>query len=426
MQFSPQQEVALKEIKNWYANSSRQPFVLNGYAGTGKTTIAKYMPEIIGAQSQEEIIYVAYTGKAALQLQKKGCVGATTAHKLLYMPLGKNKQRLRELTKLYEEALMTDPHERKDITKDLKRSMKEQRKLVDGVEFINAPDEERVKQAKIIIVDESSMVDQQIHEDLLALDLPIIYCGDPFQLPPVKGNSPVSMLPVDVMLTEVHRQALENPILRMATDIRNNENVYLDECHQGIDDEGLHIVKLRNSNYEMYNSHDQIICAKNRTRGELNRKMRARKILDGLVKEEKDFPLGVSDRVIFLRNDYDRDFFNGTLANIGGVEGANDYGEYSLEISGKTDDDEFESYPVWAGLLFGRHKAESPEFGQFIDLAYAITCHKSQGSEWDSVLVHWEWLYGQDSRRWTYTALTRARKKCTIVVPSNLRNGYRV
>lgn len=416
LEFSPQQNAALAAIEKWFSDESARPFVLNGFAGTGKTTIAKYMPEVIKAKKDEEVLYVAYTGKAASQLERKGCRGATTAHRLLYVPIAKSKKNLINLNETLESAVITDPNLNSEESRKLLAEIKKERLRLSSMEFTDNPDEERLRHARLIIVDESSMIDQKIHQDLMALKKPVIYCGDPFQLPPVRGASPVSQLAVDVMLTEVHRQALDNPILALATDLRNRKPFSTEELEHRNGDQLLQIKKMSSGSYMLYNEHDQILCAMNATRNSLNQKIRKRKIEENIVWEGDD-GVGRGDRIIFLRNDYDNNYFNGTMGVVDRVRPARRHQEYMISIDGETDEDNFRKYDVWTGFLHGRHKSDQPNFTQSIDLAYAITCHKSQGSEWDSVLVHFERMSNVDIARWLYTAITRAKKRCTIMVP---------
>ena len=415
--FSPQQDAALKLIKNWYSGSSRKvPFVMNGYAGTGKTTIAKYLPEMIGAQEESEVIYAAYTGKAALQLRRKGCSQATTLHKLLYSPLDKDKTRLKELSVALQKLLLDDPQVEKPETKLLKTQLLNERRKVMAPSWTVSPDWDRVEKAKMIVVDESSMVDEKIARDLLELGLPIIYCGDPFQLPPVRGKSPISELPVGITLTEVHRQALENPILRVATDLRNQDTRSMhSSAAQG--DLIYRVLTTKEATYDDYRSHDQVLCGRNATRALLNHRTQARRVAGGELERQDGQHLCRGDRVVFLRNDYDTDVFNGTIGTVETVL-AGETDDDHVIISGQTDEESFEAYEVWEGVLKGQDISEAPRFTQVVDLAYALTVHKSQGSEWDSVLVHYEPIgKGDDWMRWFYTALTRARTKCTVVMP---------
>lgn len=418
--FSPQQDTALQLISRWYKGDHRMPFVLNGYAGTGKTTIAKYLPEMIGASDPSEVIYTAFTGKAALQLRRKGCPKATTLHKLLYKPLEKEKTKLQELAKQLQGALVNDPTAQDPVTRAIKTALIAERRRVMAPSWSTNPDYDRIEKAKIIVVDESSMVDEKIAKDLLELGLPIIYCGDPFQLPPVRGKSPVSEYPVNMTLTEVHRQALENPILRVATELRNgkyNLSQQLSRHVTGSEELIYEVKTVENTTYEDYRGHDQVLCGRNATRSKLNHRTRAKRLASGEVRDTPGSCLGEGDRVVFLRNDYDEDVFNGTIGIVDTVlEGDKD--EDHIIVSGSTDEDTFDAYEVWAGILKGQEISEAPRFTQVIDLAYALTVHKSQGSEWDSVLVQYEPIgRGTDQQRWLYTAMTRARKKCTIVMP---------
>ena len=96
IKFTRQQDLAMTMIGEWFRTSTRRPFMLNGYAGTGKTTIAKFVSEVVGCK-EKQVIYIAPTGKAASVLLKKECEGATTIHKLLYRPLPKMNDKIREL-----------------------------------------------------------------------------------------------------------------------------------------------------------------------------------------------------------------------------------------------------------------------------------------------------------------------------------------
>jgi exodeoxyribonuclease-5 len=418
MDFSPQQKEAMLKISDWYSRRDRSPFVLNGYAGTGKTTIAKYIHMELGIEP-ENVTFVAYTGKAALQLRKKGCDDATTVHKLLYRPIEPTSDLLKELQQKFYDAA---GEEQDRISYAIKMERKRLRK---DVFFESAPDEHRLARTEIIVVDESSMINKQIAKDLQATGKPIIYCGDPFQLPPVKGTSPVSELPADMMLTEVHRQALESPILSFATSLRNGGWFGMEEKIDRNGDELLQVVKRRNCNYKLYDEHDQILCASNRSRWEFNRRIQEKKILEGAVKIVDDIEVGIGDRIIFLANDHEEDIYNGSIGVVENIQRADafdlkiQFPHKYWEIAGRTDDQYFEDYRVNNEVMLSPpgKKIEKPR-DQHIDLAYAITCHKSQGSEWDSVFVHYEAMRDTNMSRWLYTAVTRARKRCTISVPN--------
>ena len=414
--FSPQQQLALNDIRKWYNNEKTRPYILNGYAGTGKTTIARYIYDYIDCLPKQ-IIYVAYTGKAASNLRKKGCDGATTIHKLLYNPVTQSKEELDLLIKRYEELLEYDPHEKWDETKSVKRKMIAEEKRVSEVNFEFQPDLERIESSKIIIVDESSMLNEKIAHDLRKTGLPIIYCGDPFQLPPVKGTSPISTIKPDYMLTEVHRQGLNSPVLRFATDLRNNKITSLSSKIEGAGDNVLEIIRRNKVDYNFYNSHDQIICGYNRTRYEYNQKMRNKKIEEGIVTPIENLVFGVNDKIMFRTNDYENNIFNGMQGVFKNGKEDEKKKNY-LKADGLADSTEFSDYEVYDGYAHsGKPPFNAPRFSQCLDHGYAITCHKSQGSEWPSVIIINEPVWGNDPKRWLYTAVTRAQNRCTIVIP---------
>ena len=427
MKFSPQQEQAMRAMREWFDNDRKRPFIINGFAGTGKTTIAKNIGDALGFD-QSKVIYTAFTGKAASQLRKKGCEDATTIHKLLYKPIEKGSKKLDDLVESLAMAAKNDPHHRKEETKFILRAIKDEKKNLKEAHFESALDEERINRSEIIVVDESSMVTEKMVNDMAATGLPVIYCGDPFQLPPVKGFSPISRLEPDILLTEVHRQALDSPILRFATELREGKWFDYEARKDQNGDQELSVVPRSMAGYELYDSHDQIICASNATRIAMNAKIQRRKMIENIVKPveclEPEKHIGINDRIIFLVNNYEAEIFNGIMGTITDVKRPDpsdarlDFPHLYWEITGKTEDVNFEDYLVYNEYITNPKNAERRRT-QMIDLAYAITAHKSQGSEWDSVIVHFESLRDNNMARWLYTAITRARLRCTITVPES-------
>src|ERR671937_1012256 len=86
--FTPHQDAALRAASAWLkgARGRASIFRLFGYAGTGKTTLAKHLAQGVNGK----VLFAAFTGKAALVMRRKGCESASTIHSLIYRPLEQN------------------------------------------------------------------------------------------------------------------------------------------------------------------------------------------------------------------------------------------------------------------------------------------------------------------------------------------------
>lgn len=408
MKFAPAQDRALMEVKRWFDSGDQQVFHFFGYAGTGKTTLARHLAEGIDGT----VLFGAYTGKAAHVLKTKGCDNASTIHSMIYHSRDKSRARLKELeAELTELIGRLTASEVQDIpnhpkVRELNRLIKEEAENADQPMFIKNPDSE-VKDATLVIIDECSMVDERMGRDLLSYGTPILVLGDPAQLPPVGGAGFFTEnVKPDVMLTEIHRQANESPILRMATKVRNGERLELgdwgDDCHV--------LPAGTKMDPERTLSFDQILVGKNVTRYASNNKIRR---LKGI---HDDYPV-VEDRLVCLRNNSELGLLNGQIFHVSDVTGVMDRkvfmsvipedGIVSVEVSahehhflGKGDE------------LKWFEKREAQEF----DFGYALTVHKSQGSQWGSVAVFDEsGCFRKDRDRWLYTAITRAADNVTVI-----------
>src|SRR5689334_16182935 len=87
MQWSPKQDAALRSVADWLKGGDRQVFRLFGYAGTGKTTLARHIAE----NADGDVVFAAFTGKAAHVMRGKGCTGASTIHSLIYRMRGEDE-----------------------------------------------------------------------------------------------------------------------------------------------------------------------------------------------------------------------------------------------------------------------------------------------------------------------------------------------
>lgn len=362
MDFSPQQDAALKAVSAWLKDRRPQTFYLAGYAGTGKSTLARHIAEGVDGP----VVYGAFTGKAALVMQTKGCDGAATIHSLIYR-------------------------------------IKDKRKAVP--EFVLNPDS-AVATADLVIIDECSMVDEKLGSDLLSFGTKVLVLGDPAQLPPVGGEGFFTANRPDFMLTEVHRQAQDNPIIRMSMDVREGRGLKPGSYGNS------RVITRAEINSEIVLSADQVLVGKNRTRRDYNARIRQLLGFSGMFQPK--------DRVVCLRNKHAKGLLNGGIWNVDEVR-EQDADETTMVIS------PLDSGAVKMPQLVRAHHAyctgrendidwrEARHFDQF-DFAYALTCHKAQGSQWDHVAIFDESAtFRDDADRWLYTAITRAAEKVTVV-----------
>lgn len=354
--------------------------VIAGYAGTGKTTLVQFIIKELKIKD-DDVVFISFTGKAALVLKNKGCQNAMTAHKLLY----------------YSEEQM------------------------DGT-FIHTPRKKLEKRYRLVVCDEASMLPQEMIDLLLSHGVHVLFLGDNEQLPPIDGDQTILSSP-HVFLDEITRQALDNPIIKLSMDIRDGKSfVYGGDKHCKI------IPRNKVSNALLLGA-DQIIVGKNATRHDMNEYIRQLKWGDQYSKEPLE-----GEKCICLKNHWNTAGSNGdplingqigTLMNIRIVECQPYekviYADFLSDDGGLYKDLMIDYKMIVEGqptINFDnwRKFASWPKPHQFA-YAYAITCHKSQGSEFDKVLVYDE-AFGdaEQKRRWRYTAVTRSAKKLVVVV----------
>jgi len=403
MEWSPDQEKALAAVGEWYRSGSEQVFRLFGYAGTGKTTLARHLAENTGGR----VAFAAYTGKAASVLVSKGCP-ATTIHSLIYIPYNKSKRRLETLTnELVELEAQEEPDDRTvRRIKVLKKQIDEEKTEVNKPGFVLNMDSE-VRDLDLLIIDECSMVGVDMGEDLLSFGTKVLVLGDPAQLPPVASGGFFTDQKPDYMLTSIHRQAENDPIIHLATLVREGRQL-------SVGDYGIsRVMRKSKLDPELPMAQDQLLCGRNATRHNINR--RCRELLgypsDQLVVE--------GEKVICLRNNHDLGILNGTIWTADVVTLEEEL--VSMLISEHGVENAFEvGVTAWAAA-FGGNVKDIPWWDrkdhQEFDYAYAVTCHKAQGSQWNHVMVFDEsGAFRDDAQRWLYTAITRAAKSVTIVV----------
>jgi exodeoxyribonuclease-5 len=361
MAWSPEQDAALKAVDDWLKVPRSLVFRLFGYAGTGKTTLARHIAEGVTG----DVCFAAFTGKAALVLRSKGCEGASTIHSLIY------RSRMAE---------------DEDPTFVLNR-------------------QSDVAKARLVIIDECSMVDEELGKDLLSFGTKVLVLGDPAQLPPVKGGGYFTEQQPDMMLTEVHRQARDNPIIRLSMEVRNGERLergrYGDSAVIGRPDiDAARVLEA-----------DQVLVGTNKTRRLYNGRIRALKGIN------ESAPV-VGDKLVCLRNDKKKALLNGGLWQVKECA-LSKKGMVTMRVVPE-EGGETVKVSVLPEFFLGREdeipyaiRRNSDEF----DYGYALTVHKAQGSQWDDVVLFDEsYAFREHRARWLYTALTRAAERVTVVV----------
>jgi len=363
MTWSPQQDAALKAVSQWLKRRDSQVFRLFGYAGSGKTTLAR----TLAGDSDSDTVFGAFTGKAALVLRAKGCKNARTIHSLIYR------------------ARDTDTEE----------------------PTFELNEESPAAKASLIIIDECSMVDEELGRDLLSFGKKVLVLGDPAQLPPVKGAGYFTECEPDMMLTEVHRQAADNPIIRLSMLVREGGRL---ETGRFGDTE---IIRRDAIDAERVKSADQILVGLNKTRRSYNQRMRQLTERNGLLPEP-------GDKLVCLRNNAKKGLLNGSLWT---VATASPVRLKKLRFTVVPEEDPAHK-PLRIGVLpefftggedtipFALRR-NSDEF----DYGYTLTVHKAQGSQWDDVVLFDEsYAFREHRSRWLYTGITRAAKRLTVVV----------
>lgn len=409
MQWTPEQDRALQDVDSWLQQRDQQVYRLFGYAGTGKTTMAKALAENV----QGTVLFGAYTGKAAHVLRQKGCPGASTIHSMIYTTSEKGRAKMADLEQQLAELMnelraegltpeQSNEHRRvKDIRDDITL---ERGNLARPVFRLNS--ESPVKDAALVVIDECSMVDGQMADDLLYFGAKVLVLGDPAQLPPIGGGGYFTEnVKPDTMLTDIQRQAADNPIIALATRVRRGERLDLGTFGSS------RVIPQSEVRQELALQADQILVGRNATRRSSNLRMRSLLGLPGELPVPRD-------KLVCLRNDHEKGLMNGAIWHVEDNLGSRGSDRVILEISAEGADEvqivEAHSHHFQGrgGDLPWYERKDAQEF----DYGYALTVHKSQGSQWDNVLLFDEsGAFRADRDRWLYTGITRAAETVTVV-----------
>ena len=385
-----EQNRALRAISDWYKNSKKQYFYLAGYAGTGKTAIAKLAVDACGINPDgQDVVYATFTGKASLVMRSNG-MPATTIHQLIYIYDGEDDE---------------------------------------GNLLFRKAGESSIQSAKLVVIDEVSMVDTRTANDLFAFGKKILVLGDPAQLDPPKASGFFTNQEPDFFLTEIHRQALENPIIRYAHVVREGGNIPYG------DHGSVRKISFEDCSKEEFRTASQILVGKNKTRIDMNAMMLQ------IHGHPLWYPTTPDIKLICLRNYYDYGLTNGTIFKTSSLL-TNDVNIDKRVMSQEIFYDGWEKHDRRRISMFigefeevwnPRSKMQIAQDKDFInetfhqdgnrivmaDFGYAITVHKSQGSQYNNVILYDDNFLVWDKeprKKWLYTAITRAIDTVTIVV----------
>ena len=377
------QEEAIKVAVQRYKN--KEPYtVIAGWAGTGKTTAVQFIIEALGIP-EDDVVMATLTGKASMVLREKGCKNAMTLHKLLYIP--------------------------KKIPG------------TDDVEFI--PRDCLAGDPKLIVVDEASMVSKELFDLLLRHQVHVIFLGDNAQLPAIGDNAHILDNP-HVVLTEITRQALDSPIIRLSMDIREGKPLTYGGPKEA------KIIPRGKVSPKLLLGADIVLSGRNSTRRWLNNEIRKLKWGDAY----QEGPLE-GDKLICLKNYWDitdtteeTPLLNGSIGTISKIK-AQDTKLLKPKLTARFTDELGNVFQKgkfnidYQLLTTGEPTVNNDNYMMFykvqrpslFDFGYCVTCHKGQGSQWDKVLVFAEQIGDKDSYlKWLYTAVTRAVKQVIVVL----------
>lgn len=349
-------QIELVESLFAFFYSDKKNFILQGPAGSSKTVCIAYFGDLIYQRERVVPKFLTLTGKASSVLRKKDMSGASTIHSYIYMNRYDND------TGTWENRLKK-PHE---------------------------------NPFKLFIVDEFSHISDELLQDMLSFNVKIIFSGDLQQL---KFDMSDYFLNPDYTCTKIFRQAKDSYILDISQEILKTGV---------IDDE---YINPKLTEKDLFN-YDQVISFHNATRRGIIDMMRESK---GYGKEPE-----IGEPIIYLQNDTDNDIFNGTIETIRNIKKIESDKEiYNINgnlcyFSEKNENDFYVTpQPGLTGIIYkkGKYIKGYSIKVHSISYSYCLTGHKSQGSEWDNVLV----VLDNYSKAYLYTATTRAKTRVDYI-----------
>lgn len=393
--FTPneQQSLLVPMLYNWYmeytaGKSNKQYFSLSGPAGSGKTTIIRYAIEYIGL-SIDQVACAAYVGKAVTVLNTHG-LNSRTVHSLIYVP-----------------TVVTEMDENGNPLRDRNGDP------IQKVKFFKR--EELDYPYALIIIDEASMINDQLRDEILSFGVPVIFIGDMNQLEPIFGKGSVMLFP-DFSLTQIMRQKENDPIIQLSQMAIKNI-----PYTPGVYGKSRVITSLT-LNRSILTDYDVIIVGTNKRRESLNNYIRSR-----LLNQHSIFPIP-GERMICRQNNWNISIGNGLFLTNGTAGDVMDvyrakstkYFEidFKSDVSGQTKKKLKVDLQYLKATPDERKNMGMSKYNKF-EYGYAITAHLSQGSQYPKVLFIDEPFGGDLENRCKlrYTAITRASEAIDILIP---------
>jgi AAA domain/UvrD-like helicase C-terminal domain len=414
--YNDQQCGCIDNAVGWFKHSRDQFLKIEGPAGAGKTTIIKGIIEALQL-STGQVCYATLTNKAALVINRMHGLPCTTAHKLMYRPVLASDQDI------------------KTLKEQIKTHRKQGLSIGDLEERLNAlrtPDWQihpasPLFDAELLVLDEFGMIDSKTATDLKDFGKKTILLGDSAQLSPVgERKSGFDDLPVNVRLTQIHRQALDSPIIAAATLVREGKRI-----PKGQFGHNVITFPLKAWTGEQLLHFDQIICGSHSTRRMLNNKMRVAAGFNSVL------PVGPEEKILVTRTMHRANLYNGQFISLSNVEETKNDRIFTAEVTDE-DGNHFEAplrcyngeyYNHFDVLRHGskaakprieRREAEDQDMlrkGWLLETSpgYCITAYKAQGSQWNNVAVVDDWTWHPDHKKFLYTTITRAAAQLVIL-----------
>jgi len=385
MKFSSKQQEVFDEIMHFFLESDEPFYIFSGVAGSGKSTIINEINNVLNKEYEKTTAVITLTGKAVSTLKDKGISNAKTIHSYMYTPIVDEKT---------GELIGFDLKLPEDLLEDF------------------------------IIIDEGSMVNEEIFEDIYNLGKKILVVGDENQLPPISKNEFNLMDVSNYRLEEIHRLAQDNPIIQLSQHILEYGNI-----PKKFASDKIRFVprnKFNNHLKDHVDDYDIILCGMNKTRRTLNRLVRKIRGYNTIL------PV-TGERIICLRNDKQNGIYNGEMFYV-----KNKY-KYDHAIGDVTHemhnfvinddngflyntlihDDVWGGDDVWLKYIYKENEYTGESDKKMLNLfdhASAITVWKSQGSEYKNLAyVDENVSFFVDQGKFRYTGITRSKDHITIV-----------